>query len=52
MTDEALITRLAMKHSVSADAVRTVLRALRSGGGRMAQLATPTSEVCRNARPE
>jgi hypothetical protein len=38
MTDEALITRLAMKHSVSADAVRTVLRALRSGDGRMAQL--------------
>jgi hypothetical protein len=39
MTDEALITRLAMKHSVSADAVRTVLRALRSGGGRMAQFS-------------
>ena len=39
MTDEALITRLAIKHSVSADAVRTVLRALRSGGGRMAQFS-------------
>ena len=38
MTDEALITRLAIKHSVSADAVRTVLRALRSGGG-MAQFS-------------
>jgi hypothetical protein len=39
MTDEALITRLAIRHSVSADAVRTVLRALRSGGGRMAQFS-------------
>jgi hypothetical protein len=39
MTDEALITRLAIKHSVSTDAVRTVLRALRSGGGRMAQFS-------------
>jgi hypothetical protein len=38
MTDEALITRLAIKHSVSADAVRTVSRALRSGGG-MAQFS-------------
>jgi hypothetical protein len=38
MRDEALITRLAIKHSVSADAVRTVLRALRSGGG-MAQFS-------------
>jgi hypothetical protein len=39
MTDEALIARLAVKHSVSTDAVRTVLRALRSGGGRMAQFS-------------
>jgi hypothetical protein len=39
MSDEALITRLAIKHSVSADGVRTVLRALRSGGGRMAQFS-------------
>jgi hypothetical protein len=39
MTDEALITRLAIRHSISADAVRTVLRALRSGGGRMAQFS-------------
>jgi hypothetical protein len=39
MTEEALITRLAIKHSVSTDAVRTVLRALRSGGGRMAQFS-------------
>jgi hypothetical protein len=41
MIDEALITRLAIRHSVSADAVRTVLRALRSGGGRMAQFSHP-----------
>jgi len=41
MTEEALITRLAIRHSVSADAVRTVLRALRSGGGRMAQFSHP-----------
>jgi hypothetical protein len=39
MTDEALIARLAIKHSVSTDAVHTVLRALRSGGGRMAQFS-------------
>jgi hypothetical protein len=38
MTDEALITCLAIRHSVSPDAVRTVLRALRSGGG-MAQFS-------------
>jgi hypothetical protein len=41
MTEEALITRLAIRHSVSADAVNTVLRALRSGGGRMAQFSHP-----------
>jgi hypothetical protein len=39
MSDEALIARLAIKHSVSTDGVRTVLRALRSGGGRMAQFS-------------
>jgi hypothetical protein len=39
MTDETLITRLAIRYSVSADAVRTALRALRSGGGRMAQFS-------------
>ncbi|WP_375411274.1 hypothetical protein [uncultured Bradyrhizobium sp.] len=40
-TDEAVITRLAIRHSVSTDAVRTVLRALSSGGGRMAQFSHP-----------
>jgi len=39
MTDEALIARLSIRHSVSADAVRTVLRGLRSAGGRMAQFS-------------
>jgi hypothetical protein len=39
MTDEGLIMRLAIKHSVSADAVRIVLGALRSGNGRMAQFS-------------
>ena len=39
MTDEGLIMRLAIRHSVSADAVRIVLGALRSGNGRMAQFS-------------
>ena len=30
--DETLIAHLAIRHSVSAEAVRTVLHALRSGG--------------------
>jgi hypothetical protein len=37
--DDALVTRLAGRYSVSADAVRTILRALRTGGGRMAQFS-------------
>lgn len=39
-SEESLIVRLAMRHSVSPDAVRTVLHALRSGGG-MAQFSHP-----------
>ena len=39
-TDESVITRLAIRHSVTPDAVRTILRALRSGGG-MAQFSHP-----------
>jgi hypothetical protein len=39
-SEEGLIVRLAMRHSVSPDAVRTVLRALRTGGG-MAQFSHP-----------
>src|ERR1700710_1871872 len=38
--DESVITRLALRHSVSPDAVRTILQALRSGGG-MAQFSHP-----------
>jgi hypothetical protein len=38
--DESVITRLAIRHSVSPDAVRTIMRALRSGGG-MAQFSHP-----------
>jgi hypothetical protein len=38
--DESLITRLAIRHSVSPDAVRTILDALRSGSG-MAQFSHP-----------
>jgi hypothetical protein len=38
--DDSVITRLAIRHSVSPDAVRTILRALRSGGG-MAQFSHP-----------
>lgn len=37
----ALIARLAIRHSVSPDAVRTILQALRSGGGTMAQFSHP-----------
>jgi hypothetical protein len=38
--DESVITRLAIRHSISPDAVRTILGALRSGGG-MAQFSHP-----------
>jgi hypothetical protein len=38
--DESLIARLAIRHSVSPDAVRTILGALRSGSG-MAQFSHP-----------
>ena len=39
LNEEAFIDRLAIRHSVSTDAVRTILRALRSGGGTMAQFS-------------
>ena len=39
ISEEALISRVALRHSISPDAVRTILRALRSGGGRMAQFS-------------
>ena len=39
--EEALIYRLSSRYSVSSDAVRTILQALRSGGGR-----EPAPEIC------
>src|SRR5882757_7906611 len=41
LNEEGLIDRVSIRHSVSADAVRTILRALRSGGGSMAQFSHP-----------
>ena len=38
LNEEGLIARVSLRHSVSTDAVRTILRALRSGGG-MAQFS-------------
>jgi len=39
LNEEGFISRVSIRHSVSADAVRTILRALRSGGGNMAQFS-------------
>jgi len=39
--EEGLIVRLSARHAVSPDAVRTILDALRSGGGTMAQFSHP-----------
>ena len=39
LNEEALIDRISIRHSVSPDAVRTILRALHSSGGRMAQFS-------------
>src|SRR6478735_890070 len=39
LNEEGFITRVALRHSVSPDPVRTILRALRSGGGTMAQFS-------------
>ncbi|MER9971673.1 hypothetical protein [Mesorhizobium sp. M0060] len=39
LKETALIARLAARHGLSRDAVETVLRALRSGGGSMAQFS-------------
>ena len=46
LNEEAFIERVSIRHSVFTDAVRTILRALRSGGGTMAQSAIPTSAAC------
>ena len=37
--EDVLVSRLSSRHSVSSDAVRTILQALRSGGGSMAQFS-------------
>jgi hypothetical protein len=39
--EEGFISRVSIRHSVSPDAVRTIFRALRSGGGTMAQFSHP-----------
>src|SRR5712664_1111543 len=39
LNEEGFISRVSIRHSVSRDAVRTILRALRSGGGSMAQFS-------------
>src|SRR3979411_2295667 len=39
LNEEAFIARVSIRHSVSADAVRTILRALRAGDGSMAQFS-------------
>jgi len=41
LNEESLVERIALRHSVSPDAVRTILRALRSSGGSMAQFSHP-----------
>jgi hypothetical protein len=41
LNEEGFISRVSIRHSVSADAVRTILRALRSGCGTMAQFSHP-----------
>ena len=41
LDEEGLISRVSIRHSVSADAVRTILRALRYGNGTMAQFSHP-----------
>lgn len=39
LNEDGFISRVAIRHSVSRDAVRTILKALRSGGGTMAQFS-------------
>jgi hypothetical protein len=41
LSEDGFIARVALRHSISQDAVRTILRALRSGGGSMAQFSHP-----------
>src|SRR6478752_1848949 len=39
LSEESIIDSVSVRHSISADAVRTILRALRTGGGSMAQFS-------------
>ncbi len=39
LNEEGFIDRVSLRHSVSPDAVRTIMRALRLGGGTMAQFS-------------
>jgi hypothetical protein len=41
LNEEGFVARVAIRHSVSPDVVRTILQALRRGGGRMAQFSHP-----------
>ena len=41
LNEDGFISRVSLRHSISPDAVRTILRALRSGGGSMAQFSHP-----------
>jgi hypothetical protein len=41
ISEDGFISRVSIRHSISPDAVRIILRALRSGGGRMAQFSHP-----------
>src|SRR6476646_3247107 len=41
LNEEGFIDRVSLRHSVSPDAVRTILQALRSGSGTMAQFSHP-----------
>ena len=39
LNEDSFVSRVYLRHSISPDAVRTILRALRSGGGSMAQFS-------------
>src|ERR1700694_5343776 len=41
LNEERLVARVALRHSISPEAVHTILRALRFGGGSMAQFSHP-----------
>jgi hypothetical protein len=41
LNEDGFISRVSLRHSISPDAIRTILRALRSGGGSMAQFSHP-----------